>query len=54
MREYLDDILIFLGCGLILYATYQLSLIAAMYLGGILLIMSGLAEGISGKKGNKS
>lgn len=53
MGKYLDDVLIFAGCGLIVYATYLLSGIAAMYVGGFLLIVLGILVGISGKRVDK-
>ena len=47
MQKYLDDVLILLGCGLIVYATSLLSAIAAIYTAGVLLIGMGILIGIS-------
>ncbi len=47
MQKYLDDVLILLGCGLIVYATSLLSKIAAIYTAGVLLIGMGILIGIS-------
>ena len=38
MQKYLDDVLILLGCGSIVYATSLLNAIAAIYTAGVLLI----------------
>lgn len=48
-RAHVDDFLI--GCGLILicYATYQLSVIAAMYLVGFILTGLGVLLGLTQK-----
>lgn len=48
-----DDVLIFLGLMVIIYATYRMSWIAALYLSGISLIILGFLIGI-GQKGSKS
>lgn len=53
MRKYLDDVFIFLGCGLIVYATYRISLTAAIYAGGILLICLGIYLGMVWKAVSK-
>lgn len=50
MMKYLDDILILMGCGLLVYATYRLNLTAALFVGGFLLIALGIAIGVGGKK----
>lgn len=50
MKKYLDDILYVCGCGLIIYATYLLSFIAALYVGGGLLIVAGVLVSLGGKK----
>jgi len=47
MRKYLDDILIFIGCGFILVATCQLSPIAALFfVAGFMFIVFGFLVGI--------
>lgn len=51
--KHIDDLLIFLGLAAIIYATYQLSWIAAVYLAGVSLIILGVLIGI-GQKGRKS
>lgn len=52
MKKYLDDLLVFGGCGMILYATYLLNPIAAMFVGGAMLIGAGVITGLS-EKGRK-
>ncbi len=47
MIKYLDDLLILLGCGLIVFATYRISFTAALYVGGFFLLAGGLLIGIS-------
>jgi len=47
MKNYIDDIFVVSGCVLIVYATYCLSPIAAMYAGGVFLIAAGFALGRS-------
>jgi hypothetical protein len=51
--KYLDDLLIFCGCGLVLYATYLLSFVAALYVGGFMFILVGFFVGMTGKRGEK-
>ena len=46
----IDDLLIGGGSGLIVYATYRLSIIAAMYLAGVILIVVGVVIGL-GQRG---
>lgn len=48
-----DDFLILLGAGCLVYATYLLSLIAAIYLLGIILIAAGAIIGL-GQRGNRN
>jgi hypothetical protein len=48
--NHFDDLLITGGSGLIIYATYRLSVIAAMYLAGIILIVVGVFIGL-GQRG---
>ncbi len=50
MKKYLDDIFFVLGAGLIVYATYLVNLIAAIYAAGIVLIVFGVLVGIGGKR----
>jgi len=47
MKRYIDDILVVAGCALIVYASYCLSPIAAMFVGGVFLIAAGFALGRS-------
>lgn len=47
MKQYIDDILVVAGCALIVYASYCLSPIAAMFVGGAFLIAAGFALGRS-------
>jgi len=51
--NHLDDLLIFAGAAAMLYATYRLSLIAAIYVLGVFLIGAGVLIGL-GQKGSKS
>lgn len=53
MRKYFDDILVTAGSLLIVYATYRISLTAALYVAGFLLILFGILIGISWKKVEK-
>lgn len=53
MRKYLDDVLIFIGCGILIYATYRISLTAALYASGVLCILAGVFVGITGKRASK-
>ena len=53
LLKHIDDLLIFVGLVAIIYATYRLSWIAALYLSGFSLIMLGVLIGI-GQKGSKS
>ena len=45
-----DDVLIFIGCGVIVFATYQLSKIAAEYLIGFIFVVTGFLIGL-GQRG---
>ncbi len=47
-----DDVLILAGCWLVVYATYRLSLTAAIYVAGGMMIVSGVVIGL-GQKGGK-
>lgn len=49
MKKYLDDALVVIGAGFLLYATYQVNLIAFWYLLGILLIIAGVVIGASSR-----
>lgn len=49
MKKHLDDLLIFSGCAMILAATYLLSPIAALFVGGSMLIGGGVIIGLSQK-----
>lgn len=46
LRKHLDDILILGGCGLVVYATWLLSWIAAIYVAGVILIVLGVLVGM--------
>jgi hypothetical protein len=48
-----SDVLILAGCAVMIYATYRLSLTAALYMGGVMLIGAGVVYGLA-KKGKKS
>lgn len=50
LRKHADDLLITLGAGLVIYATYLLSAIAALYVAGIFCIGVGVMLGIGGAK----
>lgn len=51
--KYFDDFLIFAGCGLVIYATYLLSIVAALYVGGVMMILAGVFVGLGSKRGDK-
>lgn len=51
LLKHLDDIYITTGCGLLIYATYRLSLTAAIYLTGVILVVIGVLIGL-GQKGS--
>ena len=46
LRKHLDDVLILAGAGLVVYATWVLSWVAALYVAGALLIAAGVLIGI--------
>jgi hypothetical protein len=50
LQKHLDDLLILAGCGLIVYTTALLSVIAAMYTAGGMLIALGVLIGLGGKR----
>jgi len=50
MGKFLDDLFIFIGCGLILVGTYSLSPVATWFVAGIMFIAAGVLIGI-GRKG---
>lgn len=45
-RRHFDDLLMLAGSGLIVYATSILSIIAALYVSGVLLIIFGVLVGL--------
>ena len=49
-RNYLDDLLILGGCGLIMEGTYQICPVATWFVGGIILVVWGVLVGL-GKRG---
>lgn len=49
-QKHLSDFLILVGCGLVIYATWLLSWIAAIYVAGGLMIVLGVLIGIGGGK----
>lgn len=49
LLKHLSDILILIGCGLLIYATWILSWVAAIYVGGGILIVLGILIGIGGR-----
>jgi len=52
LRKHLSDILIITGGGLVVYATWLLSWIAAIYAAGAILIVLGVLIGLGeGKRG---
>lgn len=46
LRKHLDDVMIALGCALIVAATVQLSWIAALYVAGGMLVVFGILAGL--------
>ena len=52
MRNYLDDLFMLIGCGVVVYATFLWSAIAGWYAVGIMFIAAGIMTGsiISGTK----
>jgi hypothetical protein len=48
LANHLDDLLILTGCGLIVYATSILSIIAAYFVTGVMLIGLGVLVGLGG------
>lgn len=49
LKNHLSDALILAGCGLVIYATWMLSLIAALFVTGGILIALGVLIGIGGR-----
>lgn len=50
LRKHLSDVLIVVGCGLVVFATWVLSWIAAVYVAGGILIVLGVLIGIGEAK----
>lgn len=46
LRKHLDDVMIAGGAGLIIYATAQMSWIAALYVAGAFLLAGGILIGL--------
>lgn len=49
LQKHLSDVLILVGSGLVIYATWLLSWIAALYVAGGILITLGVLIGIGGR-----
>lgn len=49
MRDYLDDILILAGSGIVVYATSLWSIIGAWYVAGGIMILGGIVVGLGRK-----
>lgn len=49
MREKLSDFLVLTGCGVMVYGVWLLSTAAAWIVGGIMLILIGVALGLEEK-----
>ncbi len=50
LRNYLDDVLIIVGCSLLIYATSLINFIATWYVAGAILIILGVLVGMGEKK----
>lgn len=48
LQKHLDDILILLGCGLILVGTHQVLPVATWFVGGVMAIGLGVLAGLGG------
>jgi hypothetical protein len=48
-ERHLDDVLILAGTGLVVYATFLLSAVAALFVAGIALIVFGVLVGLGGR-----
>lgn len=46
LLKYLDDLLVLIGCGMILYGTYRVWPEATWFMGGVMLIGLGVLVGI--------
>lgn len=49
LQKHLSDVLILMGCGLLIYATWLLSLVAAIFTTGGILIILGILIGLGGR-----
>jgi hypothetical protein len=49
MKDSMDDILVVIGSGILVYATSLWSVIGAWYAAGIILIISGIVIGLGRK-----
>ena len=54
MHEHADDLLILAGCGLLVYTTWTLSVVAAQYVTAVMLIVFGVLIGMGGKHSDHS
>ena len=50
MERHFDDVLCVIGAGLIIEATLQLSLIAALYVAGGFFLLAGILAGIGSER----
>jgi hypothetical protein len=48
MLKYLDDLLILIGCALILVGTYQVCPVATWFVGGVMAIGAGVVLSVAG------
>jgi hypothetical protein len=49
MKKYIDDVLVFVGCVVIVYGIYRINLTAAILVGGVMLVVAGVLVGWPGK-----
>lgn len=55
LQRHLDDVLITAGAGLVVYGTYLLSTVAALFVAGVFLIAFGVLAGLgAGRKGGEN
>ncbi len=50
LQKHSDDVLIFTGASLLVYATAMINLVAMVYLAGAILIIFGVLIGMGGRK----
>lgn len=51
LQKHLDDVLFVAGAGLIIYATWLLSMVAALYVAGGFCLAAAVLIGLGGNKG---